>query len=93
MSKTNPKVHSLAGAPKPPTEEEIKQQRIRALHQQRCGMAQAFAANICNSTPYDILKEYGTKDVAAWAASLADEMMAQFYGVKEEPKEAAEDEA
>lgn len=79
MTKTNPKVHSLQQPPKP-TEEELLRQQARAMLQQRNSMAQIFAANICNNTPLDILKAYGTKDVAKWCTSLADEMMEQFYG-------------
>ncbi|WP_406042724.1 hypothetical protein [Succinimonas sp.] len=84
MSKTNPKIHTLPAAPKQPTEEEIKQQQIRALHQQRCGMAQAFAANICHGTPYQLLTEYGAEEVARFAWDLSVAMMDNFYG---KPKE------
>lgn len=84
MSKTNPKVHPLQG-PKPPTEEEIKQQQIRALHQQRCGMAQAFAVNILHAIPItDLTANFSPKDVAHFACVLADAMMEEFYGPKEE---------
>jgi len=78
---TNPKatVHKLQAPPKP-TPEQIKEQQIRAMLQQRNSMAQIFAANICSNTPFDVLKEHGAKEVAKFSADLADEMMEQFYG-------------
>lgn len=65
---------------KKPSEEKILEQQARALMQQRNSMAQIFAANICNNTPFDILKEHGAKDVAQFCGELADAMQREFYG-------------
>lgn len=78
MSKTNPKAPSLAHAKL--TDEQKFEAQARAMMQQRNGMAQIFAANICSNTPYDTLKEYGAKDVAKFSGELADAMMHEFYG-------------
>lgn len=83
MTKTNPKVHSLQPAKKQPTEEEIRAQAARALAQQHHSMAQAFAANICHSTPLDILKEHGPQEVADFADALASALMDNWYKPKE----------
>lgn len=84
MSKTNPKVHSLQGAPKQPTEEEIRAQAARAMAQQHHAMAQTFAANIVHATPLDILKENGAQAVADFADALASALMDNWYKPKEE---------
>lgn len=84
MSKTNPKVHSLQGAPKPPTEDEIRAQAARAMAQQHHAMAQTFATNIVHATPLDILKENGAQAVADFADALATALMDNWYKPKEE---------
>lgn len=84
MSKTNPKVHSLPAKPQPPTEEEIRAQAARAMAQQHHSMAQAFTANICHSTPLDVLKEYGAPAVADFADELASALMDRWYKPKED---------
>lgn len=83
MSKTNPKVHALPQKPPQPTEEELRAQAARAMAQQHHGMAQVFAANICNCTPMDILKTYGAKEVAQFADELASALMDRWYKPKE----------
>jgi hypothetical protein len=87
MSKTNAKAPRLA-APKKPSKEEIKQQQLRALMQQRNGMVQTFAVNIVSNNPLDVLKEAGAADVIRFAAELADASMEEFYGKKEAKEEA-----
>ena len=83
MSKTNPKAPRLA-APKKPSEEEIKQQQLRALHQQRSALVQTYAVNIVNNNPLDVLKDSGASEVIRFAAALADATMEEFYGKKED---------
>jgi len=83
MSKTNPKAPRLA-APKKPSEEEIKQQQLHALHQQRSALVQTYAVNIVNNNPLDVLKDSGASEVIRFAAALADATMEEFYGKKED---------
>lgn len=69
---------------KQPTEEELRAQAARAMAQQHHAMAQAFAANICHATPFDILKENGAQDIADFADALATALMDNWYKPKEE---------
>ena len=80
---TRTKAPSL-NKPKQPTEEELRLQAARAMAQQHHSMAQAFAANICHATPFDILKENGAQDIADFADALATALMDNWYKPKED---------
>ena len=84
MSKTNPKVHALQAKPKQPTEEELRAQAAVRMAQQHHAMAQTFAANICHSTPFDVLKEHGAYEVADFCDALAAAQMENWYKSKED---------
>ena len=79
MTKSNPKIKSLSPKPAKPTEDEIRAQAARAMAQQHHGMAQAFVANICAATPFDILRDNGPEDVAVYADHLASALMDIWY--------------
>lgn len=84
MTKTNPKVHKIPAKPKELTEDELRAQAARAMAQQHHSMAQAFAANICHATPFDVLKEHGAQGIADFADELATAFMDKWYKPKEE---------
>ena len=82
MSKTQAKAKPLRPAPPQPTEEELRKQAAIRMAQQHHAMAQTFAANICHSTPLDVLKEQGARDLAAFCNDLADALMDSWYPPK-----------
>ena len=79
MTTKNPKVHSLQGAPKPPTEEEKKAQQARFIMQQRGAIAQG-ALNSLLSNPSLDMKESTPDDLVDYALACADAYIERVYG-------------
>lgn len=87
MTKTNPKVHSLQGAPKPPTEEEKKAQQARFIMQQRGAIAQG-ALNSLLSNPSLDMKDATPEYLIDYAIDCADAYIERVYGfILKQPKE------
>lgn len=73
--------------PKAPTAEELRQQQVRALAQQRTSLAQGVLFNALHNPALDPNKT-APADLADWSVAVAEALMDSLYRVpKETPAE------
>lgn len=71
---------------KQPSAEEIRQQQVRALAQQRASLAQGILFNALHNPDFNP-NAIPTADFARWAVDLAEALMDELYSPKHKKEE------